>query len=72
MEQIFEKGRNVVQLGSIEYIKGYGVIARKQNTHVRTFLTHGYRADVGSEDCTGLRIQTVKKLARNWIHGTAS
>lgn len=67
MEQIKSKGDFI---GSIEYIKGYGVIARRGGLGMqKTFLTHGYRAAIGSEDWTGLPISKVKSAARKWVRG---
>lgn len=63
VEHVYDSNGHLA--GSIECESGYGVHARCESAR-RTFLTNGYRAAIGSEDCTGMRIQTVKRLAREW------
>lgn len=59
-------------LGTFEYEPGYGVHARRGDRgERRTFLTHGYRAAIGSEVVGyvggGPTISKAKAMARAWV-----
>ena len=63
---VHDKDDNI--LGQFEYEYGYGVIARRQRDGaIRTFLTGGYRAAIGSVDCEGMKIVSVCAMARKFI-----